>query len=194
MLNTLFSYVPFFFFFVICRTIKLKSPQLPSMAVIQTRNILFLLLEIKLIQNLWILEEYALVSINLFIPTLLLFSWCFYLVFFPYFIDQLLILISQHFLPVFPSNFSNCCLLLCSSNTLHFDFILLLCFQQQLSTFLREFVCMPSPLTSTLNVSGHSSSFLTISFALACQDPECMVHRKYFLCWLPPLDKWLVTL
>lgn len=50
-------------------------------------------------------------------PHPLLFSWCFYFMFFPYFIDQFLILISKHFLSIFPSNFLNCCLLLCSSNT-----------------------------------------------------------------------------
>lgn len=71
------------------------------MGLIQTCNILFLLLETKLTQNLWILDGYALVSVNPFVPIS-----PFFLLSLPHVVpcsfDQLLILISQHFLPSSP--------------------------------------------------------------------------------------------
>lgn len=171
------------------------------MVLIQTCNNPFLLLGTKVIKNLWILEEYALMSIHPHPPihphTPALFLM-FLLHVFPVSLTNSWFLFSNIFCPFFLQTFQTVAFFFVAlTSTLHFDFILL-CFQQKLSAFLPAFVCMLSLLTSTLNVSDDSSSFLTISSILACQDPECwmeecMVHQKYFLCWLLPLDKWLVT-
>lgn len=87
------------------------------MVLIQTCNNLFLLLEIKLIKKSVDSGGICSSEHKRIYPHPLLFSWYFYFMFFPYFIDWVLILISKHFLPFCPLNFSNCCLLLCSSNT-----------------------------------------------------------------------------
>lgn len=173
-------------FLKIYKTIKLKNPQIPPMGPVQTCNILFLLLETKLTQTLWILEEYPLVSINSFvpIPSLFLLSLAHVV---PCSFDQLLILTSWHFLPSLLLSLQTVDFFFVTPNPpLHFDFTLLPCFQQPPSTLLPAFVRMPPPWTSTLNLSALSSPFLVISFLLACQDPECWmeeckVHRKDFL-------------
>lgn len=99
----------------------------------------------------------------------------------------------QILLPFFLSNFSNCCLLLCSLNTCPSLWFYPPLFLATSFCFSPSFCLHAFSPDIHPNVSDYSSSFLTISFILACQDLECrmedcMVHKKYFLCWLPLLD------